>query len=63
MKEAEIEALVPAGVLQEKNIVQWNAATGDSWPREKTPDEIPMFAMFCERGLALPTSDFFRGFL
>jgi hypothetical protein len=30
---------------------------------EKNPDEIPMFARFVERELALPTSDFFKGFL
>jgi hypothetical protein len=30
---------------------------------EKNPDEIPMFARFVERGLALPASDFFKGLL
>jgi hypothetical protein len=30
---------------------------------EKNPDEIPMFARFVERGLALPTSNFFKGML
>ena len=30
---------------------------------EKNPDEIPMFAVFVERRLGLPSSDFFRGFL
>jgi hypothetical protein len=30
---------------------------------EKNPDEIPMFAPFVERGLALPVSDFFKGLL
>jgi hypothetical protein len=30
---------------------------------EKNPDEIPMFARFVERGLAVPTSDFFKGLL
>jgi hypothetical protein len=30
---------------------------------EKNPDEVPMFARFVERGLALPASDFFRGLL
>jgi hypothetical protein len=28
---------------------------------EKNLDEIPMFAQFMERGLALPISDFFKG--
>jgi hypothetical protein len=30
---------------------------------EKNPNEIPMFARFVERGLALPASDFFKGLL
>jgi hypothetical protein len=30
---------------------------------EKNPDEIPMFTRFAERGLSLPTSDFFKGLL
>jgi hypothetical protein len=30
---------------------------------EKNHDEIPMFTQFVERGLALPTSDFFKGLL
>jgi hypothetical protein len=30
---------------------------------EKNPDEVPMFASFVERGLVLPTSDFFKGLL
>jgi hypothetical protein len=34
-----------------------------SIPDEKNPDEIPMFARFVERGLALPASEFFKGML
>jgi hypothetical protein len=30
---------------------------------EKNPDEISMFTKFVKRGLALPTSDFFKGLL
>jgi hypothetical protein len=30
---------------------------------EKNPDEVPMFARFVERGLALPASNFFKGLL
>jgi hypothetical protein len=41
----------------------WRAAAGDSYPMEKNPDEIPMFARFAERGLSLPASDFFKGLL
>jgi hypothetical protein len=29
----------------------------------ENPDEIPMFARFAERGLALPASDIFKGLL
>jgi hypothetical protein len=41
----------------------WRAATGDPYHMEKNPDEVPMFARFVERGVALPTSDFFKGLL
>jgi hypothetical protein len=38
----------------------WRATAGDPYPMERNPDEIPMFARFVERGLALPASDFFK---
>jgi hypothetical protein len=41
----------------------WCAAAGDPDLMEKNPDEIPMFTRFVERGLALPTSNFFKGLL
>jgi hypothetical protein len=41
----------------------WRIATGDLYPMEKNPYEIPMFVRFVERGLALPASDFFKGML
>jgi hypothetical protein len=41
----------------------WRPAAGDPYPMEKNPDGIPMFARFVERGLAVPTSDFFKGLL
>jgi hypothetical protein len=41
----------------------WRTATGDPYPMKKNLDEIPMFTRFVERGLALPTSDFFKGML
>jgi hypothetical protein len=47
MKTEDLLALVNSGFLQEK----------------KNPDEVPMFARFVERGLALPASDFFKGLL
>jgi hypothetical protein len=39
------------------------AAAGDPYPMEKNTDEILMFTRFAEHGLALPTSDFFKGLL
>jgi hypothetical protein len=41
----------------------WCPAAGDPYPMEKNPDEIPMFARFVERGVAVPTNDFFKGLL
>jgi hypothetical protein len=55
--------LVNSGFLREKEMDMWCAAEGDPYPMEKNPDEIPMFARFAERGLALPASDFFKGLL
>jgi hypothetical protein len=47
----------------EKDMDMWRATAGDPYPMEKNPDEIPMFARFVERGLAIPASDFFKGLL
>ena len=63
LKHKGIQALVDAGLLQEKARVRWNTATGDPWPIEKNSDEIPMFTLFVERRLTLSASDFFRGCL
>jgi hypothetical protein len=41
----------------------WRVAMGDLYSMEKNPDEIPMFARFAERGLALPAIDLFKGLL
>jgi hypothetical protein len=49
--------------MHEKEMDSWRAAAGDPYPMEKSEDEIPMFARFAERGLALPASDFFKGLL
>jgi hypothetical protein len=63
LKTEDLLALVNSGFLQEKEMDLWRAATGDPYQLEKNLDEIPMFARFVEHGLALPTSDFFRGVL
>jgi hypothetical protein len=41
----------------------WRAAASDPYPMEKIPNEVPMFARFVGRGLALPASNFFKGLL
>jgi hypothetical protein len=63
MKTEELLALVNRGFLREKEMDMWRAAAGDLYPMEKNLDEVPMFARFMERGLALPVSDFFKGLL
>jgi hypothetical protein len=62
VKTQDLLALVNSGFLREKEVDMWCAAAGDPYPMEN-PDEIPMFARFVERGLALSASDFFKGLL
>jgi hypothetical protein len=62
-KTEDFLALLNSGFLREKEVDMWRATVGDPYPMEKNPDEIPMFAQFVERGLALPASDFFKGLL
>jgi hypothetical protein len=57
-KTEDLLALLNSGFLREKEVDMW-----DPYPMEKNPDEIPMFTRFTERGLSLPTSDFFKGLL
>jgi hypothetical protein len=63
MKTEDLLALVNSGFLQEKEMNMWRATAGDPYPMEKNPDETLMFAIFVERRLALPASDFFKGLL
>jgi hypothetical protein len=63
LKTEDLLALVNSGFLREKEMDLWHTATGDPYPMEKNPDEIPMFTQFVERGLALLASDFFKGML
>jgi hypothetical protein len=63
LKTEDLLALVNSRFLQEKEMDLWRTATGDPYPMEKNPDEIPMFARFAERRLAVPASDFFKGLL
>jgi hypothetical protein len=63
LKTEDLLTLVNSGFLCKKEMDLWCVATGDPYLMEKNPDEIPMFAWFMERGLALPASDFFKGML
>jgi hypothetical protein len=56
--EVDLQALVDEGLLQSKEVIQWRPATCDKRPYEEV-DEVVLFQYFVERGLALPTSDFF----
>jgi hypothetical protein len=62
VKTEDLLALLNSGFIREE-VDMWRAAAGDPYPMEKAEDEIPMFAQFVERGLALPASDFFKGLL
>jgi hypothetical protein len=63
VKTEDLLAQVNSGFLREKEMDMWRATAGDPYQMEKNPDEIPMFAWFVERGLALPASDSFKGLL
>jgi hypothetical protein len=63
VKIEDLLALLNSGFIREKEVYMWRAASGDPYPMEKAEDEIPMFACFTERGLALLASDFFKGLL
>jgi hypothetical protein len=63
VKTEDLLTLVNSGFIREKEVDMLRSAAGDPYPMEKAEDEIPMFARFVERGLALPASDFFKGLL
>jgi hypothetical protein len=62
-KTEDLLALINSGFIREKEVDMWRAAAGDPYPMEKNEDEIPMFTRFVERGLSLPTSNFFKGLM
>jgi hypothetical protein len=63
VKTEDLLAILNSGFIREKEVDMWRAAAGDPYLMEKAEDEIPMFARFVERGLALPANDFFKGLL
>jgi hypothetical protein len=60
-KTEDLLALVTSGFLREKEMDMWRAAAGDPYPMEKNPDEVPMFAQFVERGVAVPAERLLQG--
>nr|TKW28327.1 hypothetical protein SEVIR_3G310903v2 [Setaria viridis] len=63
MKEEAVQVLVDAKLLQPKEILEWCPTFPNAWQFEEHPAETVMLVHFVERGLAVPTSDFFRGIL
>ncbi|XP_034587765.2 uncharacterized protein [Setaria viridis] len=63
MKEKAVQALVDAKLLQPKEILERRPAFPYAWQFEEHRGETVMLAHFVERGLAVPTSNFFRGIL
>jgi hypothetical protein len=60
LKTEDLLALINSRFLREKEMHLWRTTAGDPYLIEKNLDEIPMFARFAERGLALFASDFFK---
>ena len=60
--DSDLEALVSAGLLPAKTVIQWRPALGQDRPYENM-GEIVAFAPYFERGLGLPCSGFFSGLL
>ena len=58
---AMLEEWATAGALPDGSTGTWRAATGDEQPRPRL-GEFVMFASFVDRGLAFPSSEFFRRF-
>ena len=58
----DLESLVKQGFLPSESVVQWRPAFGDARPYENT-GEIVGFVPYFERGLSLPSSNFFSGLL
>jgi hypothetical protein len=60
--ESSLLRLVSDGLLQSQNLIHWRVPLEDQHPQEND-NEIVSFLHFAERGLAFPTSSFFRGLL
>ena len=60
--KSDLESLVKQGFLPSESVIQWCPAFGDARPFENT-GEIIGFVPYFERGLGLPSSNFFSGLL
>lgn len=60
--EKQLQDLAADGVLPKKSLGKWRAPNQHRTPMPN-PGEIVLFKAFVERGLGLPTSDFFRRLL
>lgn len=58
----ELNALVEQGLLLDQVSLEWKSCWNQEFPTENN-QEIPLFISFCERGVGLPISSFFKEFL
>ena len=59
---SDLKSLVKQGFLPLESVIQWRPALGDARPYENTGEVIGIVRYF-ERGLGLPSSNFFSGLL
>jgi hypothetical protein len=60
--EVDLNLMVVDGIIQPEKEIEWKSSLGQPFPTE-AQEEIVLFKSFCERGFALPASDFFRELL
>lgn len=58
MMEEKIQILIYRGLLGPKALLDWKATAGQDFPSEDRIEAV-IFAEFFERGLGIPTGDFF----
>src|SRR5579883_1767961 len=58
----DLEHMVVEGMIQPEKEIEWKSCLSQPFPSE-AQEEIMLFKSFCERGFALPASDFFRELL
>lgn len=59
---ADLTRLVDEGLLNSEDTIKWKACYGSQFPTEDTK-EVVLFTSFCERGVGIPISKFFRSVL